>query len=47
MTVIDSSFWQSKYDSNQTGWDRGAASPQLIALCNEGGKRCDLTGTHI
>ena len=35
MTVIDSSFWQSKYDSNQTGWDRGAVSPQLITLCNE------------
>jgi SAM-dependent methyltransferase len=29
-------FWQARFDTNQTGWDRGAPSPQLIAWLDSG-----------
>lgn len=30
MTQLSPNFWQEKFESQQTGWDRGAASPQLL-----------------
>ncbi|TXI12186.1 MAG: methyltransferase domain-containing protein [Polynucleobacter sp.] len=35
MKKIDAAFWQEKYRLNQTGWDRGAVSPQLLAWCEQ------------
>lgn len=29
-------FWQARFDTGQTGWDRGAASPQLLAWLDQG-----------
>src|SRR3990167_991285 len=29
-------FWQEKFDKNETAWDRGAASPQLLAWLDGG-----------
>ena len=31
MTGPTSAFWQERFDQQQTPWDRGAASPQLLA----------------
>lgn len=29
-------FWQARFDTQQTGWDRGAPSPQLLAWLDGG-----------
>lgn len=29
MTNLNPNFWQERFETGQTGWDRGAASPQL------------------
>jgi SAM-dependent methyltransferase len=29
-------FWQERFDTDQTGWDRGACSPQLLAWLDSG-----------
>ncbi len=29
-------FWQERFDKKETGWDRGAASPQLLHWLNAG-----------
>ncbi|MFZ2989247.1 methyltransferase domain-containing protein [Ideonella sp.] len=29
-------FWQARFESQQTGWDRGACSPQLLAHLDSG-----------
>jgi SAM-dependent methyltransferase len=29
-------FWQARFETNQTGWDRGAPGPQLMAWLNSG-----------
>ncbi|WP_293636238.1 methyltransferase domain-containing protein [Polaromonas sp.] len=36
-------FWQERFEKKQTGWDRGAASPQLLAwLDSEALKPCRI-----
>ncbi|MFM8798412.1 MAG: methyltransferase domain-containing protein [Fluviibacter sp.] len=30
MTQLTPNFWQEKFETQQTGWDRGQASPQLM-----------------
>ncbi|MGI9142107.1 MAG: methyltransferase domain-containing protein [Fluviibacter sp.] len=30
MTQLSPHFWQDKFETQQTGWDRGQASPQLL-----------------
>ena len=30
MTQLSPNFWQEKFETQQTGWDRGQASPQLM-----------------
>lgn len=30
MSTLNPNFWQERFDTGQTGWDRGAPSPQLI-----------------
>lgn len=30
MTQLSPNFWQEKFETRQTGWDRGQASPQLM-----------------
>ena len=30
MTQLSPHFWQEKFETQQTGWDRGQASPQLM-----------------
>lgn len=30
MTILNPNFWQERFDTGQTGWDRGATSPQLM-----------------
>jgi len=30
-------FWQQRFDNNETGWDRGSPSPQLLAWLDSGG----------
>jgi len=30
--MLDMSFWQNRYDTGQTNWDLGQASPHFIAL---------------
>lgn len=39
--MTDRAFWEAKYHSNETGWDRGAASPALAAWL-EGIKPCRI-----
>ena len=29
-------FWQERFEKKQTGWDRGATSPQLLAWLESG-----------
>jgi SAM-dependent methyltransferase len=29
-------FWQNRFDKNETGWDRGAPSPQLLTWLDSG-----------
>ena len=29
-------FWQERFDKGETGWDRGSASPQLLAWLDQG-----------
>ena len=29
-------FWQQRFDNNETGWDRGSPSPQLLAWLDRG-----------
>ncbi len=36
MTGPTSTFWQERFDRQQTPWDRGAASPQLLAWLDSG-----------
>lgn len=36
MTGPTSAFWQERFDRQQTPWDRGAASPQLLAWLGSG-----------
>ena len=36
MTGPTSAFWQERFDQQQTPWDRGAASPQLLAWLDSG-----------
>jgi methyl halide transferase len=35
MTGPTSAFWQERFDKQQTPWDRGAASPQLLAWLDQ------------
>lgn len=36
MSGPTSTFWQERFDQQQTPWDRGAASPQLLAWLDSG-----------
>lgn len=36
MTGPTPDFWQARFDQDQTGWDRGAPSPQLLAWLDSG-----------
>ncbi len=36
MTGPTSAFWQERFDKQQTPWDRGVASPQLLAWLDSG-----------
>lgn len=36
MTGPDSAFWQARFESGDTPWDRGSASPQLLAWLQAG-----------
>ena len=36
MVGPDIQFWQQRFESKQTGWDRGQASPQLMDWLNSG-----------
>jgi len=36
MTGPTPDFWQERFESRQTGWDRGAPSPQLLAWLDSG-----------
>jgi len=36
MTGPDPEFWQQRFDTRQTGWDRGGPSPQLLAWLDSG-----------
>lgn len=36
MSGPTSAFWQERFDQQQTPWDRGAASPQLLAWLDRG-----------
>ncbi len=36
MTQLSPHFWQEKFETQQTGWDRGQASPQLLQWLQEG-----------
>ena len=36
MTQLSPHFWQEKFESQQTGWDRGQASPQLLQWLRSG-----------
>ena len=36
MTGPTSAFWQARFDQQQTPWDRGVASPQLLAWLDKG-----------
>ncbi|NBD21966.1 methyltransferase domain-containing protein [Aquabacterium fontiphilum] len=36
MTGPTPAFWQERFETAQTGWDRGAASPQLVAWLDDG-----------
>lgn len=36
MTQLSPNFWQEKFETQQTGWDRGEASPQLMQWLQEG-----------
>ncbi len=29
-------FWQERFENNETGWDRGGSSPQLLAWLDSG-----------
>lgn len=36
MTGPTPDFWQARFDTRQTGWDRGGPSPQLLAWLDSG-----------
>lgn len=36
MTQLSPHFWQEKFETQQTGWDRGQASPQLMHWLADG-----------
>jgi methyl halide transferase len=36
MTQLSPNFWQEKFETQQTGWDRGQASPQLLQWLTSG-----------
>lgn len=36
MTQFSPNFWQEKFETRQTGWDRGQASPQLMQWLADG-----------
>ena len=36
MAGPDIAFWQARFDTRQTGWDRGGPSPQLLAWLDSG-----------
>lgn len=36
MTQLSPDFWQEKFETQQTGWDRGQASPQLMQWLSAG-----------
>jgi SAM-dependent methyltransferase len=36
MTGPTAEFWQARFESSQTGWDRGGPSPQLLTWLNSG-----------
>jgi len=36
MSGPDRQFWQNRFETQQTGWDRGAPSPQLLQWLDDG-----------
>lgn len=36
MTGPNTHFWQARFETHQTGWDRGGPSPQLLAWLDSG-----------
>lgn len=36
MAGPDSAFWQERFETQQTGWDRGGPSPRLLAWLDQG-----------
>ena len=36
MTGSPTNFWQERFEKKQTGWDRDATSPQLLAWLESG-----------
>jgi SAM-dependent methyltransferase len=36
MTGPNTAFWQARFETQQTGWDRGGPSPQLLAWLDSG-----------
>jgi hypothetical protein len=39
MAGPDVEFWQGRFETSRTAWDRGAASPQLLAWLEAGALR--------
>ncbi len=46
MTQLSPHFWQEKFETRQTGWDRGQASPQLMQWLASGAPESEPYTTH-